>query len=193
MELEEPAPLGVDDLRVGADYEVARGAERRRIAELKHLRRVQLGESLALVFENRDTIRSTLEEALRTDRIDDPDLVASEIAAFNEVLPRPGELAAALFLEVADPADLTAAVLRHQGVEHTVFIEVAGTRTRGIPESVSPPGEHAPAHYLRFPLDAAQRTAIRSGYAVATGTDHPNLAVTIQLDDDQCRALAEDL
>jgi hypothetical protein len=191
--LDKPAPQGVDDPRVGTDYEIARGGERRRIAELKHFRRVRLGESLALVFESRDTIRSALEEALRTDRIDDPDRVASEMAAFNEVVPRPGELAAALFLEVADPADLSAAVLRHQGVEHTVFIEVAGTRIRGVPESVSPAGEQAPAHYLRFRLDTEQRSAIRSGSAVATGTDHPDFAVTIQLDDDQRRALAEDL
>ncbi len=193
MTLEGSARPGVDDVRVGAAYETARGDERHHVAELKRFRRVRLGDSIALVFENRETIRSTLEEALRTERIDDPELVAGEIAAFNRVVPEPGELAAALFLEVADPADLGAAELRHRGVEHTVFIEVAGTRVHGVPESVSPPGESALAHYLRFRFEPEQRAAIRGGSEVATGIDHPDFAVTVQLDEDQRRALAEDL
>jgi hypothetical protein len=191
--IEGSAQLSSDDLRVGAAYETARGDARRRVAELKRVRRVHLGESLALVFENRDTIQSTLEEALRTERIDDPQRVAGEIEAFNAVVPASGELAAALFLEVADPADLGAAAARLEGVESTVFIEVAGTRVRGIPEAVSPPGETAVAHYLRFSLEPAQCTAILSGSPIATGTDHPALTVTVQLDEDQRRAIAEDL
>jgi len=191
--LEGSAQLDLDDVRVGASYELARGDERRRVAELKRSRRIQLGETLTLVFENRDTIRSTLEEALRTERIDDPVRVASEIATFNAVVPEPGQLVAVLILEVADPADLAAAVAQLQGVEDTVFIEVAGTRVRGIPEAASPPGESIPAHYLRFSLEPEQRAAILGGSAVATGTEHPNLGVSVQLDEDQRRAIAADL
>jgi hypothetical protein len=190
---EGPARLGPDDVRVGAAYELARGEERHRIAELKRFRRIHLGGTLALVFENRETIRSTLEEALRTERVDDPDRVASELDAFNGVVPEAGQLAAVLFLEVADPADLAAAAAELEGVEHTVFIEVLGTRVRGVPEVVSPPGETAPAHFLRFSLGPDQRAAIIGGSSLATGTDHPHLTVTVQLDEDQRRAVAADL
>jgi Protein of unknown function (DUF3501) len=191
--LEGSAPLRLDEVRVGQAYEAMRGDERRRIAELKRFRRVHLGASLALVFENRDTIRSTIEEALRTERIDDPEQVAGEVAAFNAVVPAPGELAAALFLEVADPADLNAAALRLDGVERTVFLEVAGTRIRGVPEAVVPPGEGALAHYLRFPLAPEHRDAIVNGSALVAGTDHPACTIAVELDDEQRRAIAEDL
>jgi Protein of unknown function (DUF3501) len=191
--LEGSAQLDRDGVRVGAAYELARSEERRRVAELKRFSRIHLGETLALVFENRDTIRSTLEEALRTERIDDPNRVAGEIAAFNAVVPERGQLAAVLFLEVADPADLAAAAAQLQGVEGTVFIEVAGTRVRGVPEAVSPPGESAPAHYLRFSLEPEQRAAILGGSAITTGTDHPNVGVSVQLDEDQRRSIASDL
>ena len=187
------AQLGIDGVRVGAAYDLARGDERRRVAEFKRFRRIPLGETLTLVFENRDTIRSTLEEALRTERIDDPDRVAGEIAAFNALVPEPGQLAAVLFLEVADPADLAAAVTQLEGVEDTVFIEVAGTRVRGLPEAVSPPGESIPAHYLRFSLEPEQRDAIRSGAGIVVGTQHPNLGVSVRLDEQQRLALAADL
>ena len=112
MTLEGSAPLGVDDVRVGGAYEEGRAERRHRVAEMKRACRVHLGDSLALVFENRETIRSTLEEALRTERIDDPERVAAEIEAFNAVVPAEGELTAMLFLEVADPADLGAAALQ---------------------------------------------------------------------------------
>jgi hypothetical protein len=191
--LEEPGSLGLDEVRVGDAYEAVRGDERRRIAELQRFRRVHLGDALALVFENRETIRSTVEEALRTERIDEPGRVAGEIAAFNAVVPAPGELAAALFLEVADPADINAAVMRFNGIEHTVYIEVAGTRTRGVPEAVFPPGESAVAHYLRFRLEPEQREAILRGSAVITGSDHPTCAVSVALDEDQRQAIAADL
>jgi hypothetical protein len=193
MTLEGSAPIRLDEVRVGQAYETMRGDERRRVAEFKRFRRVHLGHALALVFENRDTIRSTLEEALRTERIDDPDRVAGEVVAFNAVVPAPGELAAALFLEVADPADLNAAALRLDGVEQTVFLEVAGTRVRGVPEAVFPPGEAALAHYLRFRFDPEQREAIRSGSTLVAGTDHAACAVAVTLDEDQRRAIAEDL
>jgi hypothetical protein len=191
--LEGSTPLHAGEVRVGTAYDAARADERRRIADVKRFRRVHLGESVALVFENRDTIRATLEEALRTERIDDPVRVAEEIAAFNAVVPSQGELAAAVFLEVADPADLNAALLRLDGIEETVFIEVAGTRVRGIPERVFPHGEAVLAHYLRFALEPDQRTAIRSGSTVVAGTDHPACTITVSLDDDQRRAIAEDL
>jgi Protein of unknown function (DUF3501) len=191
--LDGSAKLDVDDVRVGAAYELARGDERHRIAEVMRSRRIHLGQNLALVFENRDTIRSTLEEALRTERIDDPERVAGEIGSFNTVVPEPGQLAAVLFLEVEDPADLAAAAAQLDGVEQTVSIEVAGTPVRGVPEAVSPPGESVPAHFLRFRLEPDQRAAILAGSAIAVATDHPGLAVTVQLDEEQRRAVASDL
>jgi hypothetical protein len=191
--LEGSVQLELDDARAGAAYEGVRGEERHRISELKRTRRVRLGATLALVFENRDTIRSTLEEALRTERIDDPERVAAERAAFNAVVPAEGELAAMLFLEVDDPADLGAAAAGIEGIEEHVFLEVAGARVRGVPEAVAPPGESAPAHYLRFALDDRERTAVLSGAAIAIGADHPNLTVLVQLDEEQRQAIAADL
>jgi hypothetical protein len=190
---EGSAQLDRDDVRVGAAYEPARGDERHRVAALKRSRRIHLGDTLALVFENRETIRSTLEEALRTERIDDPERVAGEIAAFNAVVPDPGHLAAVLFVEVADPADLVVAASGLEGVEQAVYVEVAGSRVLGVPEAVSPPGESVPAHYLRFGFDPDQRDAILGGSAIAVGADHAQLTVRVQLDEEQRAAVAADL
>jgi hypothetical protein len=58
---------------------------------------------------------------------------------------------------------------------------------------VSPTGESVPAHLLRFRLEPDQRAAILAGSAIAIATDHPSLAVTIPLDEDQRQAVASDL
>ena len=192
MTLEGSVQLDLD-VRAGADYEYVRGEERHRIGELQRVRRVRLGETVTLVFENRETIRSTLEEALRTERIEDPERVAAERAAFDAIVPPRGDLAALLFLEVADPADLAAAAGAIEGIEHAVFLEVAGARVRGVPEAVAPPGESAPAHYLRIALEPGVRAAVLSGAAIAVGADHPNLTVLVQLDEVQRQAIVADL
>jgi hypothetical protein len=189
---EGSSPLRIEDVRVGAAYEMDRGEERRRIAELKGPRRIALGGSLALVFESRDTIRATLEEALRTERVDDPARVASEIEAFNAVVPAPGELVAVLFLEVADPADLNSALLRFDGVERTIFMEIGGDRIPGMADTVFAPGEGAVAFPLRFRTDPVQRDSIRNGAPISLGSDHPNLAVTVPLDGAQREAITRD-
>ncbi|MFI5285970.1 MAG: DUF3501 family protein [Candidatus Dormibacteria bacterium] len=193
MTSEGSSRLGLDDVRAGSAYEAARADERRSVAELKGVRRVRLSDTLALVFENRATIRSMLEETLRTERVDDADRIAGEIAAFNAVVPEPGQLGALLFLEVADPADLAAAASDLQHIEHSIFVEVAGSRTRGIPEAVAPPGESAPAHFVRFSLDPDQRAAILTGSPISVGTDHPSLRVSVTLDNAQRQAIAADL
>jgi hypothetical protein len=58
---------------------------------------------------------------------------------------------------------------------------------------VAPPGESAPAHFVRFSLDPEQRAAILTGSAISVGTDHPNLTVSVALDDAQRQAIAADL
>ena len=182
-----------DEIRTGPEYERARSQARRDIAELRRHRRVALGELLTLVFENRETIRSLIEEVVRAERITEGVAVDQEVAVFNAVVPGPGELEATLYVEVADPADLASRLEELQGVEEAVYIEVAGRRTAGRPRQLSLVEEPAPAYYVSFELDPQQREAWLSGAPVSAGVDHPGVRATASLDDEQRRSLAEDL
>ncbi len=191
--LEGPIQLDLDDVRASIHYEGVRAEERHRVGELKRTRRVRLGATLALVFENRDTIRSTLEEALRTERIDDPDRVAAERAAFNAVVPAPGELAAVLFLEVDDPADLAAAAAGLEGVDTPSSSRSPVPAFLASPRRSLRQEKSSPAHYLRFTLEPGRQAAVLSGAPIAIGADHPNLTVLVHLDEEQRQAIAADL
>ena len=59
-----------------------------------------------IYVENRETVRFQVQEMLRIERIVRPDKVQEEINVYNELLPGPNEVAATLFLEVTDLAEV---------------------------------------------------------------------------------------
>src|SRR5437588_5260270 len=138
------------EVRVGQAYEGVRTAERTRLIEIKRPRRVQLGDLMSLVFENRDTLQRALEEALRSDRTADPDHVASEVAAVNGVLPPDRGLCALLCYEVIDPADLQQRIEAFEGIQHRVMLEVG---TVSIPARASEAEPGAAVHLLFLAME----------------------------------------
>ena len=174
MTPEGSAEIDRDDVRVGDAYERARGDERheRRRAEALPAGSPRRSPGAGVREPGHDSLDPRGGLADRTHRRS-PIGSQPRSPPSTRWCPAAGELAAMLFVEVADPADLAAAATQLEGVERAVFIEVAGTRVRGVPEVVSPPGEIAPAHYLRFNLEPDQRAAVLGGSAIAAGTEHP--------------------
>lgn len=182
--------LQAADLMAGADYERARAGSRAEAIDLRRRRRVHLGELLSLVFENRETLRAAAEEALRADRIADASEVASEAARFGALLPVPGGLAASLYPEVADPAELAGLAEDLAAIAAAIRLEVAGAAavTEVLPSEVP-----TPAAYLRFGLTAAQREAWLEGAPVRLAVSHPRCSAAAILSDEQRAAISADL
>jgi Protein of unknown function (DUF3501) len=67
---------------------------------LDRYRRVPIGSSLKLQFENRQTLWFHLQEVLRVARLSEPVQVQRELDLYNRLLPRPNRLQAALLLKV---------------------------------------------------------------------------------------------
>ncbi|HTU19687.1 MAG TPA: DUF3501 family protein [Gemmataceae bacterium] len=69
---------------------------------LDRYRRVRIGSSLTLLFENRQTLWFRLQEVLRIARLSEPSHVQQELNLYNRLLPRRNRLQAALLLNVDD-------------------------------------------------------------------------------------------
>lgn len=69
---------------------------------LDRYRRVRIGSSLTLLFENRQTLWFRLQEVLRVARLSEPARVRQELDLYNRLLPRGNRLQAALLLKVND-------------------------------------------------------------------------------------------
>jgi hypothetical protein len=182
------------DLRVGAAYERARADARSDAIELRRRRRVDLGDLISVVFESRETLAAAAEEALRSERIEDPERVDEEVGRFGLLLPPAGGLAATLFLEVSDAAEMASALTELEGVAESVELEIDGSRVpaTAVPFSAAAAGA-GPVAYLRFELSASQREAWIEGARVLLRVAHPRYAVSTELSDEQRATIAADL
>ncbi len=69
---------------------------------LDRYRRVRIGSSLTLLFENRQTLWFRLQDVLRIARLSEPERVQQELNLYNRLLPGRDRLQAALLLKVDD-------------------------------------------------------------------------------------------
>jgi hypothetical protein len=94
-------PLLLEDLLPFDEY-----AARRReffdthLRYLDRQRRIRIGPSLTLIFENRQTLWFRVQEIVRIARLSDPRHVQRELDLFNRLLPGPDRLHAALLIEM---------------------------------------------------------------------------------------------
>lgn len=162
-------------------YEKARDAMRAAVIEKKRHRRVAVGDNLTFLFENKATVLFQIQEMVRTERLVQDEKIQEEIDAYAPLLPRPGELAATLFIEIPELARMSQAqvretVNRFQGIEREgVFLVVGPHRTPAqFEEGHSKEEKMAAVHYLHFALSPEARAILADpGQPARIEVDHP--------------------
>jgi len=179
------------------EYERVREARRREIIALKAQRRVGVGRYLSFVFENHQTVWFQIQEMLRAERIVDDAKIADEIEVYNSLLPRPGELAATMFIEIGESSLIQPVLDSLLGIdlgEH-VRLEVGPHVVVGQFEaghSDEERGKLSAVHFVRFALPPAARRAFGEA-EVALVADHPGDRGRTVLSAAVRRRLSEDL
>jgi Protein of unknown function (DUF3501) len=182
--------LPAGEVRVGPAYEADRLSDRARLSAVADERRVGLGADLVLVFETPETVRMALEELLRTERVDDGERVADETTAFAALLGDEHDVAATLYVDVADPVALAERLTELAGAERAVSLEVGGRRV----VARSDPGDSGSgAFHLLFALDDQQRAALRAGLPVSIRVEHTACRATATLGAGQALAIGTEL
>ncbi len=153
-----------------AEYERVREAVRADIIALKKNRRLQVGPSLSLVFENRETVLFQIHEMVRTERLVDETKIQDEIDTYANLVPGQGELSATLFIEIPGIADLPhheaiAAVNFFQGFDQGgIVLEAGGFRSVAAFEAgFSSDEKMAAVQYVKFPVSDSFRAALQDG------------------------------
>ncbi len=163
------------DVRGPKLYAGFRDDLRKRVIELKRERRFAVGPMVTLVFENRTTVLFQIEEMCRAESIFSPEKINEEIEVYNALLPDDGEVAATLFVELTDQNTLEATLDSLVGLQDHVWLVVGGKAIKATfdPEQFAA-DKLAAVQYLRFPLDAQARAAVRDASTpLALRTDHP--------------------
>jgi len=178
-------------------YATERREHRRRIGELKRNRRVEVGPFVTFYFENYETMWLQVQEMLYIERGGDAQL-ADELAAYNPMIPNGSEISATAMIEIEDTERRHAALSRLGGIEHKMFLTIAGETIRGIAdptrENTSPEGKASSVQFIKFPLTSAQKEKLRSaGARIVIGIDHENYGHMAVMPERVRAALANDL
>ena len=178
------------------DYERVRDARRRALIALKSERRVGVGRYLSFVFENRETVWFQIQEMVRAERIVDEGRIAEEVEVYNGLLPRPGELAATMFIEIGEAAHIKPVLDTLLGIDvgAHVWLQVGDDAVPGVFEaghSDEERGKLSAVHFVRFALPPAARRAFVDA-EVALVVDHPGDRGRTVLSPAVRRRLAED-
>jgi hypothetical protein len=190
-------PVAFGEILNLVEYETVRAVRRQAVITLKADRRLGVGRHLSFVFENRDTVWFQVQEMIRAERIVDEAKIFEELAVYNALLPQPGELAATMFIEIAEQSLVKPVLDSLLGIdvgEH-VRLEVGPHRIPGVFEaghSDEERGKLSAVHFVRFALPAAARRAFADA-EVALAVDHPGDRGRTVLSPAARRRLAEDL
>ena len=169
--------LSPQDLPSLAEYARTRDALRAEIMALKTLRRVFLGDSLMLLFENRRTIFYQIMEVLRIEKRENDAAKFEELEAYAPLIPDGSEFKATMQLEFEEVEVRDAQLIDLRGIEHRIHCRVGDGEpiTAIADEDMERSDEHktAAVHFLRWPLDSEQLAALGGGAALRFGCDHP--------------------
>lgn len=185
----------LDDI-VGLErYESMRDEWRRRVIALKQHRRVSVGNEVTFVFENHATMSFQVHEMLRAEHITDLDGVREELAVYNALLPKPGQLSATMLIEITEHADIAARLVQMIGIDEAVHLEIGDAHVAAEFEPGRSTEEKLSAvQYVRFSLPPALRRAFRDPMVpVRLRIEHPNYRAETAISGEIRGSLSEDL
>ncbi len=170
-------------------YNEQRDALRPRYMETKRVRRVEHGEALTFLFENRDTVYYQVQEMMRIEQIVREKDILHELHTYNELIGGPGELGCTLLIGIDSQERRDEKLGAWMALlEHIYLLLEDGTRVRGKwDERQVGDTRLSSVQYLKFDT---------GGHVpVAVGTDFEDdlLHGETPLNEDQRTALASDL
>jgi hypothetical protein len=166
------------DLYSLEEYAANRADIRGRVMAHKKNRKVHIGPSATLYFEDRQTIHYQVQEMLRVERIFEADGIAQELEAYNPLIPDGSNWKATFMLEEPDVDKRRELLAGLVGIEDRVWVRVDGHAPvyaiadedldRNTAEKTSS------VHFMRFELGAPMIADLKRGASLAMGIDHAN-------------------
>jgi hypothetical protein len=188
-------PIALADIKGPAIYAGMRDDFRRRIIELKRHRRLEIGDRVSLVFENRHTLLFQIEEILRAEGIREREGIQHEVDIYNQLMPTDDSLSATLFIEVPTDADARVELDRLVGLDEHLVLHIGPHAVRAEFEPGRSTDERISAvQYTRYRLSEAARQALSTpGTPVEMEIDHPQYRHRTRASEEMRASLAGDL
>ncbi len=186
--------LTAKDIWPNPIYARVRDEFRTRVLALKKPRRVELGESVTLIFENRDTVKHQIQEMARVENINSPEGLQAEIDTYNSLVPADGELSATLMIDVTDEAQIPVVLHKLLGLEEQLFMKFGTGEVRAKFEEGRNDGARVSAvQFIRFALDPDQKREFLAAKVASLELRHPSYQAKRALEGETLASLQRDL
>jgi hypothetical protein len=188
--------LAASDILSWEEYSQGRAEHRRRHAERKRDRRVEVGPYVTFYFENAATMWFQVQEMMHIER-GGAEQLEGELGAYNPLIPQGSELVATFMIEIDDPLRRARVLGSLGGIEETAFFRIGTENIKGLPEAdqdrTSAEGKASSVQFVHFPFTAGQIEAFkRPGTQVVLGFSHPAYSHMAVLSESTRAALAGD-
>ncbi len=190
--------LSRKDLYSLEEYSEIRDDFRARIMAHKKNRRLNLGDHLVLLFEDRLVMHYQVQEMLKAEKIFDADGIQEELDAYNPLIPDGTNWKATMMVQYAEVTQRQQMLHKLVGIENRVWMRV-GEHDKVYPvadEDLERATEDktSAVHFLRFELTPVMIAEIHKGATISAGVEHENYSVTLDaIPENVAASLAEDL
>jgi hypothetical protein len=187
-------PIAFSDIKGPAIYAGIREDFRRRIIELKKHRRLDVGDRVTLVFENRHTLLFQIEEMLRAEGIREREQIQQEVDVYNQLMPTEDSLSATLFINVPPDADARAELDRLIGLDEHLILHIGPHAIRAEFEPGRSTDDRISAvQYTRYRMPPEARQALLApGTPLEIEIDHPQYGQRVRASEEMRASLAAD-
>jgi hypothetical protein len=189
--------LAPEDLYSLEDYAKLRSAFRSRVMEHKNHRRLQLGDHLALLFEDRLTMQYQVQEMLRAEKIFEARDIRAELDAYNPLIPDGSNWKATLMIEYPDAGERRQMLQQLVGIEDLIWVRVGSAdKVFAIADEDmerSTAEKTSAVHFLRFELGAELVADLKNGAVLCAGADHPIESAEVEMSPAMHESLIADL
>ncbi|MCG6937261.1 MAG: DUF3501 family protein [Gammaproteobacteria bacterium] len=172
------AKLTRKDLYSLEEYSEMRAEYRKKVIAHKENRRLELGEHLLLMFEDKLIIQYQIQEMLKAEKIFEAQAIEEELEAYNPLIPDGSNWKATMMIQYADAEERKRQLQRLIGIEDLIWMQVEGFEKvyaiadedleRDNAEKTSA------VHFLRFELSSDMTAAVKSGVNISAGVEHEN-------------------
>lgn len=179
--------ISAKDFLPWREYEKIRSQRISYIAELKKKRRIELGDRLTLLFENKEIVMHQIQEMIYLDRLERDSDIEREIRVYSPLLPCGGKIKATLYIHAYDQKDLDWVYKNLRGVYNNVILKVGNIMVLGEPE----PGREtedafSTVQYLTFNLNGLKDTNLE------IIVKHPNYNYSKKIDKELAETLIKE-
>ncbi len=187
-----------DDLYSLEKYFEIRDDFRKKIIAHKEDRRLELGDNLVLMFEDKLIMQYQIQEMLKAEKIFESDAIEEELDAYNPLIPDGHNWKATMMIQYTDIDTRRVMLGKLIGIEDTVWMQVEGH------DKVYPIADEdlerdtadktSAVHFLRFELTPAMIADAKAGKAINGGVEHAHYNyVLTPIPDNIRRSLVQDL